>query len=631
MAGSDCQLGEWIVRPRRDCIERGGEAVHVKPKAMDVLQCLIEGQGEVVSRPEIFDRVWPGGQVSDATLTQCVVELRQAFGDSARQPDIIETVPKVGFRLIPQVEPLESKNGTSAANRAGRRFFRPGTVLLLALLLPAGAWLTWWLHSSTPGTNRTASQTPTLAVLPFEDLSAARDQEWFADGLSDEIIHRLARLDGLRVTGRTSSFHFKYKEVEVHDIGATLGVAHVLDGSVRREGDQLRITAQLLETTTGYSLWSEAFDVPLSGIFDVQQEIAEAVATALSIRLGVGELGNYPGGTSSVEAFQRYLVARSLFVEHTAASMLEAIALLKQALEIDPEYADAWLWLSQFYKMAPMAIDDRFEQDWISLAEDALNEARRLDPTLPDLLGMQLNHLTHARDWSGAQAVFEQIETMDEPADAKVLFFQGLFLGHVGRAREALAYFRSAALLDPLAGHISRLLAHALLVNGAVKASLEAYERSWEIDNTIRRKGSAEGLNAALASKEAAAIGTWLTRALDHADTAELPLYEAMRNHLGDVPAATAWLRNAFEENDWEVLDHSMAVWAAYYGETTLALEFTRRSPNTWLIWLPQFPTLRRLPEFGAIVDELGLVSYWREHGWADFCRPVSESDFICE
>jgi transcriptional activator of cad operon len=204
------RLGDWLVQPQRSIIERGDESVHLKPKSMAVLKCLAVAGGEVVSRDQLFDTVWPGGVVSDDTLTQCVVELRKAFGDSAHEAQIIETIPKMGFRLVPPVVPLDSETKHSGKKTTSRAI----AVAICATLILG---VLYWYQTSSLSRNPIIEieDVKSIAVLPFVDMSPDEDQEYFADGLSEELTNRLGRLSDLRVTGRTSSFYFKDKDVDL--------------------------------------------------------------------------------------------------------------------------------------------------------------------------------------------------------------------------------------------------------------------------------------------------------------------------------------------------------------------------------------------------------------------------------
>ena len=251
---SGYRLDDWVIRPQHACIERGGEVIHLKPKPMAVLECLCRAGGEVVTRDALFDSVWPGGVVSDATLTQCIVELRRAFGDSAQSPRVIKTIPKVGFCLIPPIKQLEAETRIPTdRNKPDKQWTskRPGLMgaALVFLVLAVGGW---WIQrdvaDSVPKPAvRISDMAPSIAVLPFVNMSEDPGNEYFSDGLSEELQILLAKIPELKVSARTSSFAFRNKDVTIAEIASALNVAHVLEGSVRKSGNRIRISVQLIE------------------------------------------------------------------------------------------------------------------------------------------------------------------------------------------------------------------------------------------------------------------------------------------------------------------------------------------------------------------------------------------------
>jgi TolB-like protein/DNA-binding winged helix-turn-helix (wHTH) protein len=287
----DFRIGEWIVRPRRDLIERGDERVHVKPKAMAVLLHLAERPGETISRADLFDVVWPGSAVSDDVLTQCIVELRKAFHDPARHPHVIETIPKVGFRLLPPVAPVGPAPEPKAQSGHSRALLQGFSAVIL-LLVSVWTWQAFNPPYASPDRNDSA---PSIAVLPFLYLGPDRERGWRADFLTEELIHRLAQIDGLQVSSRTASFHFKGGNEDLQTIVSTLDVRYVLEGSVRRAGDRLRITVQLISAEDGFHLWSRTFDTSEEQITGAFDEIAASVARSLSVELQIGQPGMRPG------------------------------------------------------------------------------------------------------------------------------------------------------------------------------------------------------------------------------------------------------------------------------------------------------------------------------------------------
>jgi TolB-like protein/DNA-binding winged helix-turn-helix (wHTH) protein len=345
---ADFRLGDWIIRPRRDCIERGDEIVHVHPRPMTVLECLAAAGGEVVTRDELFDTVWPGVIVTDDALTQCIVELRRAFGDSAHHAQIIKTIPKVGFCLVPPVTFLTEKEmasgeklNHSAAGMLGSMKPKTWSTLVTVVIILLALAMYWYLNGPRDTTVTVhVNPIPSIAVLPFADMSENQDQEYFAEGLSEELLNSLARVEGLKVTGRTSSFYFRDKNEKLQVISETLGVSYLLEGSVRKDGEQLRITAQLLDASSGFHLWSETYDRKLENIFAVQEEISGAIIGALKEQLGLQlEVPLRVIATTNTEAHDAYLRGRHLVIQRTRSTIEGAAREFERAISLDPDYA----------------------------------------------------------------------------------------------------------------------------------------------------------------------------------------------------------------------------------------------------------------------------------------------------
>jgi transcriptional activator of cad operon len=287
---------------------------------MAVLECLARANGRVVDRQVFFDTIWPGGVVSDDVLTQCIVELRKAFGDSARHPRIIETIPKIGFRLIPAVVPcsiekaitsgddsehLETLDNASPWKLTKRAVFFVAGITLTALLL--GLYHTGIrdkpVNEPSPGTS-------SIAVLPFVDMTEDQNLGWYADSLSEGLINRLGQLEGLNVVSRTSSFQFRDRSLDLRSIGENLGVSHLLEGSVCEGKSQIRITAQLINAKSGFHVWSSQYDSLVTGGVDVQESIVKSVATALSIELQAKVTGSTFAGMEGIDIYKKLLVSK---------------------------------------------------------------------------------------------------------------------------------------------------------------------------------------------------------------------------------------------------------------------------------------------------------------------------------
>jgi adenylate cyclase len=238
----DLRIGSWVVARSLNSISAGGRTVRLEPKMMEVLLCLAQHPGETLSKGQLFQAVWPNVIVTEDVLKRCIAELRRAFDDDARNPHIIETIPKRGYRLVASVS------------------------------APAAA---------TPPAPPESAVTDSIVVLPFTNMSADPENEYFADGITEEIIDALAQIQGLHVVARSSAFSFKGKYVDLRIVGEQLKVRTVLEGSVRRADNRLRITAQLVSTADGYHLWSEHYDRELKDVFAIQEEIAQAISRRL--------------------------------------------------------------------------------------------------------------------------------------------------------------------------------------------------------------------------------------------------------------------------------------------------------------------------------------------------------------
>jgi transcriptional activator of cad operon len=313
------RIGAWCVNPISGQMSRAGETVRVEARTMRLLVCLAENAGEVVSVDDLLSQVWPGVIVTSDSVYQAVTSLRRLLGDDPKQPSYIATVPRLGYRMIATVTacpdscadepappppapaatraatpvsgvetsglPPDSRSNAGARPLARQRMMR---ILLAAGALLFVACLVFYLfgrHHSSPqpkDVSANAVRNPrSIAVLPFLDLTDRMNEEPFADGMTEELIDKLSKSPGLRVSPPTSSFYFKGKQLTVADIARSLGVAYVLDGSVRKSGPMLRVAARLVRADDGFIVWSETYDRPWKDKLMVQDDIASEVTKAL--------------------------------------------------------------------------------------------------------------------------------------------------------------------------------------------------------------------------------------------------------------------------------------------------------------------------------------------------------------
>lgn len=493
----DFRLGDWIIRPQRDCIERDGEVVRLAPKAMSVLECLVRASGTVVSREMLFDQVWPGGAVTDDALTQRIVELRKALGDSARNPRFIETIPKVGFRLIPHSEPLvdepvaveptavEPQSTDSERSRpAGtklpvRAMFWTAAVIVVAalfffLVMP-------WLESPKATVREDAV---TIAVLPFVNVSDDREQAYFSDGITIEILNTLSKIPDLGVVSRSSSFSLKGKDLDIPSIARQLGVSHVLEGAVRKAGDRVRITTRLVDAQSDQQLWTETFDreYSMASLFDIQTEVAGSVVQALQDRLPLGD-SKIPGAmpTENMAAFEAFLLARQRANHRSRQKYSEAIEYLQEAVSLDPGFTLAWaelakVYLRQNYYFAYLG------GGAIERAGFAVRKAMQLNENLSEVqavLGL-LRHFEGELD-AAALAYDRALELNLNNVDAYL--WKAALLREQDQWDEALANYQTALRLDPLSIPVRMSLASYHQHFGQFDSSRAQYDRVLEIDS----------------------------------------------------------------------------------------------------------------------------------------------------
>jgi TolB-like protein/Tfp pilus assembly protein PilF len=304
-----------------------------------------------------------------------------------------------------------------------------------------------------------------IAVLPFLDMSAKKDQEYFADGMAEEIINLLAKVPDLRVPARTSSFYFKGKPTQVPEIARELGVKHVLEGSVRKSANRMRVTVQLIRADNGFHLWSQTYDRDLSDVFKVQDDIANAVVQAFRITLMGGPLTREHGGTQNLDAYQLLLRAESARSQNSKQSLEAADGYLDQALKLDPDYAHAW---NDKAVIAALQVETgtRTPNDGFERARQFAQHALQLSPDLAEphfLLG--LVHRTYDWDWTPAQAELRQGLSID-PTSVLGLTFGGILSKTLGHWDDALRQLHAALDRDPMATFVHYNLGEALYLAG---------------------------------------------------------------------------------------------------------------------------------------------------------------------
>lgn len=435
---------------------RGGVEQPLEPKAFAVLALLAGTPGRAFTRDEILDAVWGHAHLSPGVLNRVMTLLRQALGEDALDARYLHTVHGVGYRLdLPNPEPP----AVSSRPRADGKFLYRRAVLwalpLIAGLAIAGA--TWWprpMPERSPATvaaNAPPATERSIAVLPLVNAGGDKNQQFFSDGISEHLIEALSKYDGLKVIGRGSSFQFRDTSDDSRTIGRKLGVAYLLDGSVQRVGDMVRITATLIQATDGSTLWSEHYDRPYKDLFVVQDQITMAVVGALQAKLLhniAGEVETDRPASGKLDAYGVFLRAHYA-MDHDVA---KAIPLFEEATHLDPNYAQAWQWLgfARTFTARQRLDDDAMRSD-CALARKDIDTAIRIAPSYGhSYSALAIQKSSCDFDWNGALALMRKAIALVSSTNSAHCGYSKL-LGIVGRMHQAIDERRICIAGDPLA------------------------------------------------------------------------------------------------------------------------------------------------------------------------------------
>jgi TolB-like protein len=545
-----------------------------------------------------------------------------------------------------------SATGAMAQPAGGPRIGRSdprhlGVLVVAALaLLAVGAAAFWMLNRGKAAPDAVAAATPaaqfgpvTLAVLPFADLSAAKDQEYFSDGLTEEILNQLAQIRELTVTGRTSSFSFKGKNEDLRVIAEKLGVANLLEGSVRRDGNNLRITAQLIDGSNGAHKWSQTYARELNDVFTVQEEIAKDVARALSITLDVGSMSRSRGGTTNVEAYDRYLRARSLSLQAGRAEFAQAVQLLREAVSIDPSFSLGWLALGDALTGTFLGLSEKEAAPLQKEADEAVERGVTLAPESRGAQSVRINQLANQHKWAeavAAYAAFEKSQPLD--SDSLVGLRGGLGVAMAtGQVKEAIRIGRKAQQVEPLSLGISTDLQILLYVDGQYEAALAEVDRSMALAGNHQRANFRKLLLMLIRKDSDPKLVQAQFRAVLDDQNVSAPFLRTLAESIDDQKASREVLNQAFADPSNRDFARTMVIFqlADALDDRALTLAAVQRVVRDFgnfpVVWLGSHSGVRAEPGFKVLLRDLGLVDYFRASGnWGDFCRPEGKDDFVC-
>jgi TolB-like protein/DNA-binding winged helix-turn-helix (wHTH) protein/Tfp pilus assembly protein PilF len=461
-------FGEFCLDAKNRVLRLGEKPIALTPKAFEVLLLLIQQSGQVVSKDELMRTIWPDSFVEESNLTQTVFMLRRALGETAVQRYIL-TVQGRGYRFAAEVKEVSGSAGpapgtstpsllTEVSQPKPTRYHWSKKVWLVtgAVLLVLAAAMTAFLRWSNSRIQaQKAGVRVMLAVLPFENLTGDPTQEYFSDGLTEEMISHLGVLDpkGLGVIARTSVMHYKNNQPQLDQIGRELGVQYVLEGSVRRDAGKVRVSAQLIQMSDQTQLWARQYDRELSSLLGLQGEIAQEIGDEIQLTLGKDKTTlatSRPQTPKSYEAYDLYLKGRYFWNKRTREGFEEAIKYFEEAIAKDPDYARAYAGLADCYALLPGYTMTMPQTELLPKARAAALKALQLDEGLAEA-HTSLALITENYDWDWQTAEKEYRRAIDlNPNYATAHHWYAEYLTWVGRFDEALRESERARQLDPL-------------------------------------------------------------------------------------------------------------------------------------------------------------------------------------
>ena len=570
----------------RSLASADGAPIPLTRRLFDTLLYMVERPGRLLEKQALMDAVWKGAVVEENTLSRTVSNLRQILGERAGEHRYIETVSGLGYRFVQTV--TAAKAASAEPQSALRR-------------------------------------EPSIAVLPFEDLSRERDQAHFADGIAEEVLNRLASVKGLRVIAKSSAFRFRTRPDGAQAIGRTLGVDYLLSGSVRKDGDQLRVTTQLVDASTDSQRWSERFDraVAIENLFALQDDIAHAVANALSSTLGVGQPSLTVRGTQDLEAYDLFLRGRALAEQGGAHGAIRSAELFRAAATRDPQFAAAWLWLASSARSQLIFAPDRAPQAVADL-EEAAAKVMQVAPHWWAAHMVQSWRYHLRRDWLAMDEALTKAINLAPEQPHELAFNLGILDANLNGSGAAIEHLRSAVRTDPLSLLMSGLLQMELIGGGRYEEANTEYLRSLDlpgdremVEHLVIHSHWARG------EQHAEAFHRQFRRYLDLTQTKPAPVLEDVYRVWDEPVRALDALRAAAAAPEYQNPMRQLVLswWLASYGDVDAAFAATWRGyvdfnfiTVSWL-WLPVLKQVREHARFPELLERVGLAAFWRERG----------------
>lgn len=620
-------IKDFVLDIERGTLTRGGADVPLRPKSFAVLQYLVEHAGQLVTRDELIEAVWGHPHVTDSSLNQCLHDVRVALDD--HEQDLVHTVPRRGYRFdLPADKETPERRSEPAAPRRTRHARRNG---LIALLIVAVVVLGFWAFHDGDWLVDDSDAPTTIAVLPLLDLSAERNLGYLADGLAEEILNALAQSRDLRVIARSSSFAFRGESAELGTIAEQLGADIVLEGSVRRSGEQLRVTAQLIETETSSHVWSQTYDYTLDDLFALQTAVARDVSDSLHARLELGAPSDPvdPGP----DAYEAYLLGVHYLRQGDLDGLRQARDHLQEATRLAPDFAPAWSKLSDAYRRLAHRGGDAF-RPLLDAYLEAAGRALELDPGLPEAHYLRAMRMRYERRFPEFQNALVR-GLAQEPADPNFLLLAAGDATDYLQFEAAIELSERALRLDPLSSITRFNYASALISAGRLEDALAQYVRLEELYPGVEDWRYGRGLALVLLGRgqEAFDIANGLEDPRQHEQLLSLAYWT-----LGDRERARSILANLSNPDDFDALSFQVK-WYTFTGQLEAAFDTLKRLTDRVMPGCDNSPPSEACVKLGQLwvsplLGELRKwppVREWSEREYPDYAARVESRRALYE
>lgn len=581
--GENFQISDWLIEPRLNAVSRNGTTVHLEPKVMAVLLCLAERTGEPVSKEELLQAVWRDTFVTEDVLKRAVFELRRVFEDDAHESRIIQTIPKTGYRLIVPVEPVSGVEKAVPARvrevpmGSRRRWALAGGLGALLILVAFGGYML----RERLGNKSSPPRIRSIAVLPLDSLSGDAAQEYLSDGMTDALITDLAQIGSLRVISRTSSMQYKQTKKSLPEIARELKVDGIIEGTVQRSGDRVRVTAQLIDGRSDQHLWANSYEGDFRDLFALERDVTGDIAHKVQVRITSSSQSGPPQPQApNPKALEAYLQGTYHLNAYGRGAgeqeMKDAAEYFQRAIDADPNFVLAYIGMARAHADLPISSPEH-----AAIRRKAAEKALALDPKSGEALGILANiRWERDLDWSGAEQEYRQSIGLN-PNNALVRDQFCTLLAETGRTEEASLecqiaqelepnkprlpyvfywrgeYDRSIAMLGMMAeqhpddGELHYLLFENYTLKGSQKESIQELERALMLYGYSETAGKIHRAFAASGYEEAMQQFTKDFERLHAAKQMFMPVNLAdVYATSGDEDRAFYWLEQAYAHRD---------------------------------------------------------------------------------